>query len=247
MSDPVLVRAIEERMLNAWPALETRIAGDWLLRFADGYSKRANSATTLTAGAAMDAAMIGHLVEQARLWGIPAVVRVTPLCAGHLETALAGGGFAPVEPTFAMTAPTDEAAMDTRVAISEAPTPDWIAANAASYGGVKADAGKLAAILARVRPPAAYATLSEDGEALAWGIGAVERGMIGLQDIVVAPAARGRRLARALVGALIAWGRTQGADRAYLHVAGHNAPARALYRSLGFTEAYAISHRVRAG
>jgi hypothetical protein len=34
MPDPVLVQALETRLVNAWPALETQIVEGWIVRFA---------------------------------------------------------------------------------------------------------------------------------------------------------------------------------------------------------------------
>ena len=34
---------IEEKTMNAWPALQTIILDGWVIRFANGYTKRANS------------------------------------------------------------------------------------------------------------------------------------------------------------------------------------------------------------
>lgn len=247
MSDIDLARAIEERMLNAWPSLETMVAGPWLLRFANGYSKRANSATTLGAEVDMDDAMVAHLSARAAAWRIPPVVRVTPLCRSGLEARLAAQGFAAIEPTFAMAGEiAGDMAPDPRVVFPPTPDMDWIAANAASYGGAKSNAAHLKAILERIRPQAAFARLVADGAPVAWGIGVIERGMVGLQDIVVAPSARGRGVGRALVRSLMAWGRNNGASHAYLHVLAANAPARAIYHALGFRDAYPISNCVRA-
>jgi ribosomal protein S18 acetylase RimI-like enzyme len=44
---------------------------------------------------------------------------------------------------------------------------------------------------------------------------------------------------------LIDWGRRQGATSAYLLVREGNAPARALYRSLGFGEVYRYANMVK--
>ena len=40
-------RVIEEISLKAWPAFETINHQGWLMRFANGYTKRANSVTVL--------------------------------------------------------------------------------------------------------------------------------------------------------------------------------------------------------
>ena len=83
-----------------------------------------------------------------------------------------------------------------------------------------------------------------DGRSVAWGLAVAERGKVGLFDIVTAPEARRQGAARRLVMALLAWGQGQGARDAYLQVVTTNAPAIALYRSLGFVAAYRYHYRV---
>ena len=45
-----LVLECERRIVNAWPSPATLLIGDWVVRFASGYSGRANSATPLKPG-----------------------------------------------------------------------------------------------------------------------------------------------------------------------------------------------------
>jgi ribosomal protein S18 acetylase RimI-like enzyme len=56
-----------------------------------------------------------------------------------------------------------------------------------------------------------------------------------IQGLAVAEEARGRGLGRALIRAAVEEARGRGARRLSLRVLGHNAPARALYESEGFT------------
>jgi ribosomal protein S18 acetylase RimI-like enzyme len=122
--------------------------------------------------------------------------------------------------------------------------PAWVRETAASYGGSKANDALLNGIVSRIRQPAAFAALDLDGEHVAWGLGVAERGWIGLYDIVVAPDLRGIGLGRRVVMSLMAWGRGEGATRAYLQVREDNVVARSLYEGLGFDLAYRYTHRI---
>ena len=39
---------LEELAMNAWPAIQTYLYDGWIVRFANGYTKRANSVTAVT-------------------------------------------------------------------------------------------------------------------------------------------------------------------------------------------------------
>jgi ribosomal protein S18 acetylase RimI-like enzyme len=82
-----------------------------------------------------------------------------------------------------------------------------------------------------------------DGEVVACGQFAREGDLVGLYDVFTAPVARGQGLAGALCSHLLAQSRAQGARVAYLQVDAANDAARAVYRRLGFTDAYRYHYR----
>ena len=97
--------------------------------------------------------------------------------------------------------------------------------------------------------PAAFATLSEDGQASADGLAVAERGMVGLFDIVTVPAARrrGARVRRRSSPRSSPGGDPRARRGPDLQaVAATNAPAVALDEKFGFGEAYRYHYRVRA-
>jgi len=76
-------------------------------------------------------------------------------------------------------------------------------------------------------------------------LGVLQDGWLGIFDVVVDPDKRRRGHGERLMRGLLAWGCEAGAERAYLQVMLTNAPALALYRKLGFEEAYPYWYRVR--
>jgi ribosomal protein S18 acetylase RimI-like enzyme len=240
------VLSLESRLVNAWPSFETQLVDGWLLRFANGYSKRANSASPIVPGAMLDREAAEQIERQFRVHRLPAIFRLTGLEDAAAGAFLRGRGYADVEPSYAMSAAIDGEVEEIEgVVVTDEADPAWIKAAAAAYGGEKDDAETLGAILGRIRQPSAYATLVLDDRPVGWGFGVAERGYVGLYDIVVAPDLRGLGLGRQVVRALMEWGRSRGAGHAYLQVRKANDVARALYASLGFGDVYRYTHLVK--
>jgi ribosomal protein S18 acetylase RimI-like enzyme len=68
-------------------------------------------------------------------------------------------------------------------------------------------------------------------------------GEVDLISMWVAPEARGRGVGDALIDAVVAWARSQGADRVGLDVRDGNAPAIRLYERHGFADTGPSPHR----
>ncbi|HSP25095.1 MAG TPA: GNAT family N-acetyltransferase [Saliniramus sp.] len=239
------IRGLEERALNAWPALQSVLMDGWLLRFADGYTKRANSACTLDHGAA-PLARIGEDIESlyAR-HGQKAIFRLSPLARDEDAQWLARRGYREIEPTaimvvdLAVGTPRESALM-----LADSPDEAWLSGFAAGNRYGPAVRPTLEKMLAALRPPALYATLHDEGRPCGYGLAVIERGRVGLFDILSEESRRGRGLGRRLVCGMLAAASNAGATSAYLQVLEANAPAIALYRSIGFAKAYGYAYRV---
>ena len=243
-TDPELVQACETRLVNAWPSFENQLAEGWVLRFAGGYSKRANACSPLRPGCRLDDELIDHVVAQYLAHKIRPVFRLTSLEAPGTDALLERRGFELYDPSYGMVAPLGADHLpNPEVEIAERPSTAWVTEIASAYGGDKADDALLMRIVSLIRQRAGFATIALDERSVAWGLGVVERGFVGLFDIVVLPDFRGLGLSRTIVNALLGWGRQGGAHTAYLQVREENEVARALYRSLGFTDAYRYTHR----
>lgn len=137
-----------------------------------------------------------------------------------------------------MTAPLVAIEMPTTCHIDLAPTKDWLEgfASANHVAGKMRDLHDL--IVNAIALPAAFVTIQDQHKSLGFALGVLERGFVGLFDVVVLPEARGRGIGRSLTKAAMCWGRKAGAERAYLAVRSANRVATNLYSSIGFEECY---------
>ena len=120
------------------------------------------------------------------------------------------------------------------VLLDPAPSATWLAL-IAGYKGVLPD---VALDIITGVPTARFAVVhAADGAAIAAGRGviAADGTWLGVSLLTVAPAARRRGLATAVVAALVEWAVGAGATRAYLQVEQRNTGAVELYERFGFS------------
>lgn len=247
--DEAAIRDLEERGLNAWPALQTQLVQGWVVRFAQGHTKRANSACALGPDAA-PLARIGPDIEALyRRHGQVPIFRLSPLASADDDAWLEGRGYRRIEPTHVMRL---EALPDQMpspppgfsLGFTDHPASAWIDGFTAGDRHGTAGRDSLRAMLGALRQPARFATLTHEGSACGYGLAVIERGAAGLFDIQVDGTLRGRGLGRFLVAAILAQARQCGAGSAWLQVLAANEAACGLYRGLGFVPVHGYAYRV---
>jgi N-acetylglutamate synthase len=243
-----LVRALEERLVNVWPAVDTLVMDGWVIRLAHGYSSRANSASAIVQGATMSGALLDEIERIFAAANLTPCVRVTPVCDPAVEALLLGRGYRVKDSSRIMVL--DLAAHrglkpDPLVTIDRCPTDRWIHGVCANQAPDKRNAAHLGQIVRRIRVPAGFAIHSLDGADVAFAMAAMDRGYAEIGSVIVAEGRRGQGLGRAMTDALLAFGASEGAHHAFLQVASTNAPAIGLYRSQGFVDVGGYLNMVR--
>ncbi|MCB0154059.1 MAG: GNAT family N-acetyltransferase [Anaerolineae bacterium] len=242
-----MIRTIEEQALNAWPARQQLFYDGWVLRFANGYTKRANSVNPLYPGDGRPVAQkIEHCLKLYEAAQMPAVFRLTPLAEPEdLDAQLAARGFVKQSLTSVQIIALE--GLSTIASPNFHFWPTFSSAWAAEFErlhGPTANSAAHRAILQAILPSRCFATLTV-AEVVACGLAVLENDRVGLFDIVTAASQRRRGFGQALILNMLHWAKTQGATTAYLQVETGNQPALALYKKIGFRELYRYWYRVQ--
>jgi len=247
--DADLLSRIEDASLNASAPPQQRWLDGWLVRFSPGKAKRARCVNAVAAGrlAIEDRlAACAQVFEAARL---PMIVRITPFTfPAGLDALLASQGFGRFDDTRVM-ALVDLPAFDASATDDVTIHAIDLDAFAQRVGALRGSplAQRLAHAERLLNSPVPFFAfeLRAGGETVACGQFALEGDLVGLYDVFTTASARGRGLAGRLCKHLLTRARSQGARHAYLQVEGDNHAARAVYRRLGFVDAYAYHYRTR--
>lgn len=235
------VIALELAANDAWPAPAQARLGSWILRAAENWTGRANSALAVGDPDRTLEAAIDGVVEWYSAHGQRPLINAPMPLAAPVNAAVDERGWTARPLTLVQTAllgplldrlparpdlPTVE--------LADTPSDDWLVMVAEHKGTLPAAAvrvltGTPGAVFAQVR--------DADGELIAVARGAVTGPdhWLGVSLLQTAPAARRQGLAQHVLRELAQWAGQHGSTRAYLQVEERNTAAVALYGRFGFT------------
>jgi GNAT superfamily N-acetyltransferase len=239
------IRALERRAFRAWPSLETHTTAGWVQRFSAGYTKRANSINALEEDIEFNQSLRVALEAPYRSHGLPPIWRLTPLAPPDVDLVLADAGYQRIDESLVQRSPLDgRFTQGPEVRIDPTPSAAWLAGFAELSPVPPVHCETMARMLRSIAAPVGFARVEDDGKPIAFALGVVDGDHVGLFDVLVAPKARRRGLARRLTESVCAWGRSEGASFAYLQVVATNQAALPLYADLGFETVYSYGYRV---
>jgi N-acetylglutamate synthase len=231
--------------LRAWPALETERIGGWEVRFAGGFTKRANSVQAVGAPDGTLQDVVARCEDWYAARDRPCVIRLTPLADPSLPEHLGARGYGEVEPSSVLHRPLTEPIPGPDLV--EMGADEWSRTYARLRGLDERSCGTLREILDRIEPPLFLGGLpTADAEGpVACGMAVADAGAVGLFDLVTHRSHRGRGYGRRMVEGLLGWGIQRGAQHAYLQVVRANTPAWSLYASMGFVPRFDYRYLVK--
>jgi GNAT superfamily N-acetyltransferase len=238
-----MILELEEIAMNAWPALRTLVYDGWVLRFSNGYTRRANAIHPLYTPTLPLDEKIETCERLYAAHDLPALYKMTDAAQPTgLDAALEARGYERDGSNRIMTLALERTrAVSPLAQIEPAVTEAWIADYVRLHADRARHSGMLKQLFSAIALPAAYIRLKRDETVV--GVAVAERGSVGLFGLAVDPGARRQGLGMQLTETCIAWGMAQGATRAYLQVAAGNAPANGLYERAGFREVYRYWYR----
>ncbi|MFE2933388.1 GNAT family N-acetyltransferase [Streptomyces sp. NPDC059278] len=235
-------------LARAWQPVESEPLGDWRLRAARGFTRRANSVLPLgDPGVPLDEAL-GRVVRWYGERGLPAYIQTATGAEGTQEllcAELEERGWrreVTAEVRTAGLAPIGDLDADvSRVRLSRDLDERWLS----RYQRFDTPGPHVLAVL-RGGPSVRFASVPGDGgeDAAPAAIGrcVVDGRWAGFMAVEVDPAYRRRGIATAVMTALARRALEEGASAAWLQVETDNAGARALYEDMGFAVHHLYHH-----
>jgi ribosomal protein S18 acetylase RimI-like enzyme len=235
------IHHLERAAARHWQAPDRESLGEWLLRAAEGFTGRANSALPLGDPGVPPSEAVTFVENWYRRRNLRPMIAVP-------RVLLQGAPRSPLEnhlaercwvlrpgPAFVMTADVaDIPACTTEVQMDPEPDASWLALY--RYRGQ--DLPPVARTLLMSAPWQAFASIRRDGRAVAVGRVSVAGHWGAITAVEVDAARRRQGLGAAITAALAAAAADQGARQMLLQVETGNAPAHALYTRCGFRDSH---------
>ncbi len=241
------IQKIEEASMSAWPALQTLLYDGWVIRYANGYTRRANSINPIY-GSTLDIEdKLTYCHKLFRYRGLRMVFKMTSdVFPPDLDQVL-------IDQHYARTAESSVHMIDlAMVTLGETPvTHDSIDLEDRWFNAfvrlnkVEKHAATCKAMLESLVQPRCFSRIEHRGRIVACGLAVLEQNMVWLFDVTVREDFRRKGFGTQLIHSLLRWGKNHKAQTGYLQVMQENKPALVLYKKLGFREVYKYWYRTR--
>lgn len=247
MQNKALALRIEEASLNAWTPFQQLLYDGWILRFAEGYTRRANSVNPIFESSIDLDKKISFCEKLFSSKNLQPVFRLNSFSeTKKLEELLIRRNYQFLHQTSVQAIELENLKLTLSPKIREAENLDeWISVFE-ELSELTTNLNSIHKKLIENIPLAKNLMILEDsGTIVSCGLGVLEDDFIGIFDVVTHPIFRKRGFGRIVVESLMNWGKENSARVSYLQVMNDNKLALSLYKKIGFKEIYNYWYRVK--
>jgi ribosomal protein S18 acetylase RimI-like enzyme len=245
-----MILKIEELSMNAWPSLQTNLYDGWVLRFSQGYTKRANSISPIYSSTIIVEEKINNCENIYSAKKLPIVYKITEACyPKNLDHVLESKGYSKIDETSVRILNISDNYIIEDVYgldIEYNFTQEWID----SFVGCSNISDKstievMTKMLKNIIGEKICANIKTNSKIVACGFGVIEDNYVGIFDIIVSKESRGKGYGKAIMQGILKEVQKKSIHNAYLQVVVGNSIAENLYDKLGFKEIYRYWYRIK--
>ncbi len=241
-------KIIEELSLNNWQPLSTLLYDGWVLRFSNGYTKRANSINPIY----YSTYDLNQKIEECeKIYSnnnLRTTFKITPFVKPeNLDDILEEKAYSLIDGTSVQTMDLAGIIEPTlhSIKLDANINDEWINNFCRLNNVEEKNKDTMVQMLSNIATQKCFISLYYQGNVRACGLGVIEREYVGLYDIVTDINFRNRGFGEQLILNLLKWGKENGAKYSYLSVLLNNGPALRLYSKIGYSETYKYWYRVK--
>lgn len=232
---------LDQLMANAWPPVVVEHHQGWRLRWADGVTRRANSALAVGGDEKLDE-MVDAVEAFYGTFGAPPMIQVSSASAPpSLGPLLTTRGYRSTARTFVLRAAALDVAghdgLNDAVLRTERPSDGWFE----TYWSVESQRGRdpgdaelCRGVLLAPSQASVFVEVHDGPEVISVGQIVLESGWAGVQCMATKPAHRRRGAASVVLRALATEAASRHAEHMYLAVMADNTAGVSLYEGVGF-------------
>jgi ribosomal protein S18 acetylase RimI-like enzyme len=237
---------IEELSMNAWPSIQTILYDGWILRMANGYTKRANSINLLYKSKINLEEKIEYCRNLYSQNNLPAIYKLLE-CDEHkiIDNELETLSYEKLDITSVQIC-NNLKILDNdfdKIIINDIFTDEWVN-GFIECNNIKFEYTETLKVMLKNTIGNKIIIAKKIGdETIGCGYGVIENGYIGIFDIVVKESRRGNGYGKEIVQTILSEAGKIGVKKSYLQVVNNNEIAKNIYKKLGYEEKYKYWYR----
>jgi len=238
-------KAIEQAGYLSWPALEQIDKEGWICRFANGYTKRANSVNVLSSNAVDVNQKIIECEKEYHIRNLPCIFRLLSFNDNSdIERILDQRGYDRGDHSLVLVQDFWDKAFESSQ-FHHLNCKQWLPVYSRLNKKELADQTIHMEMLNKIYHKALFAVLRKNHIDLSCALGVLCNDYFGLFNMATHPDYRNRGYGAELITGMLFWAKCQKAATAYLQVVSDNLPAVRLYEKIGYKTAYEYHYRIQ--